>query len=174
MTWLFLGEIDYSLSSTIGKSLRRLIDKANLPQSEFSISFDRPEVWPTSRKPRQIVLTPSREPESVKTLSRIIRLGLLEYYTEQSESEQNRVFRPHLTLLRVDRRNIKEDERRSAYKAPEKKVECGEVKGLSDVLPMMMTLDRVCLIQSHLGSEAEGYEILESVFLPHGTKTQGR
>src|SRR5262249_56238257 len=55
MTWLFLGKTESSAIDTIGERLSGIVTG----YAPMQVTYDRLEFWPSARKPRQLVVTPS-------------------------------------------------------------------------------------------------------------------
>ena len=159
LTWLFLGNVQDELIPKVAQTLDKVLkDRRRVGSEKIALSFSKIEVWPAPRKPRMIVLSNNPTPIAVSSLARTIRTGLIPFYTEEAEQEENRDFRPHITLVRLDRRN---EEQPKTYPNIAPKVDAGAIHNLKDLLPVELEIKNVCLIQSHLGKGSNDYEILE-------------
>jgi len=159
MTWIFLGSVTNDLVQPVSDMLANLIAKELGTEQErrpMTIAFDKCEVWPDTRKPRQIVLRPTVVDERILNLARTLRTGLLEFYFDQSEKEEGRSFRPHVTLLRVERRQ--EPQRFTRPTA----TRISDIEGLEVALPIVLSLDKIALVESHMGKNS-AYQILHEV-----------
>jgi 2'-5' RNA ligase len=124
----------------------------------MKIVFDHAEIWPDARKPRQIVLRPSELDDRVAQLAKVLRRGLLEFYFEQSLKEEERTFKPHLTLLRLERRQ----EQSRLTRSSANRVKLSDLAGLESALPIVLTLDKIALVESDPGKN-NAYKILHEV-----------
>ncbi len=162
MTWVFLGSVTNELVQPITDMLSNLVsnelgkygDKAPM-----KITFDKAEIWPEPRKPRQVVLRPNVVDERILQLGKVLRTGLLEFYFESSQKEEVRMFRPHITLLRLDRR---QETTRIARPSSGARTKLSDLHGLETALPVVLTLDKIALIESQLGKNS-AYQILHEV-----------
>lgn len=167
ITWLFLGSVEDSLVAKVGSTLHKIIYERYKMQNEedrqdLFMEFNKPEVWPNSRKPRLIVIANKPIPREVESLSRTIRTGLIPFYTEQTEKEHNQDFKPHVTLLRLDRRIETPAEKLDIHRV-ETRVDTGAINSLDEALPIRLKVDEVCLVESQVGGF--DYKILDTVRL---------
>ena len=160
MTWVFLGSVNQELMHSISDMLSNLVSaelNRNVNKEPMKISFDHGEIWPDKRKARQIVLRPSELDERILKLGDVLRNGLREFYFEQQKKEERLTFRPHLTLMRIEKQ-----ERPAFSRTPIVSVKLSHVEGLAAALPVVLELDKISLIESQLGKNAE-YKVLHEV-----------
>lgn len=165
VTWLFLGSVDQKLVSKVSSTLHKVIyeyKKIDDERGPLSMDFTKPKVWPDSRKARVIVVESKPIPRKVESLARAIRTGMIPFYTEQTEQEHNQEFKPHVTLMRLDRR-IETPSEKLAFHRVETRVDVGAINSLDEVLPIHLNIENVCLVESHLNGD--DYKILDSVSL---------
>lgn len=161
MTWIFLGSVSADLVQPISDMLSNLVSKElskHTSRDPLKIEFDHAEIWPDSRKPRQVVLRPNAVDERILQIAKTLRTGLLEFYFEQSQKEEVRTFKPHLTMLRVERRQ--ESGRFSRGSSPRPKL--SDIKGMDAVTPLVLDLNKIALIESQIGKGAS-YKVLHEV-----------
>jgi 2'-5' RNA ligase len=162
MTWLFLGSVGEELIQPVSDMLANLIAKELGKEQErrpMTISFEKCEIWPDARKPRQVVLRPEHVDERILNLARTLRNGLLEFYFDQSEKEEARTFRPHVTLLRVERR---QQEPQRFTRTANIRLKTSDIEGVDAALPVVLNLDKIALVESSLGKNST-YQILHEV-----------
>ncbi len=163
MTWLFLGSVGEELIQPVSDMLANLIAKELGKEQErrpMTISFEKCEIWPDARKPRQVVLRPGDVDERILNLARTLRNGLLEFYFDHSEKEEEaRTFRPHVTLLRVERR---QQEPQRFTRTANIRLKTSDIEGVDSALPVVLNLDKIALVESHMGQNST-YQILHEV-----------
>jgi len=161
LTWLFLGTVGSDLVQPITELFANLVVNELSRTSDrapMKLVFDHAELWPDAKKPRQVVLRPSEVEPRIAKLASVLRTGLLEFYFEQSLKEEMRTFKPHLTMLRIERRQ----ESVKFTRTPSSRIKLSEVQGLSEALPIVLELDKIALIESHLG-KSDTYTVLHEV-----------
>ncbi|HEY9714625.1 MAG TPA: RNA 2',3'-cyclic phosphodiesterase [Chroococcales cyanobacterium] len=159
LTWIFLGEVEDELVPKVSSTLKKILRERKHPKNEqISIDFSALKVWPTPRKPRMIVLSNEPGPKEVLSLARTLRTGLIPFYSEETEQEHNQEFRPHITLLRLDRRKD-EDKKIGPNISP--KVDPSVIHAIDGVIPVHLKVNNICLVKSHLGEGNNDYEVLE-------------
>lgn len=164
LTWVFLGNVEDGLIEPISDMLGNLVVKqlGTKSRKPLSVSFERPEIWPDQRKPRQIVVTAPDVAPDVMALGNTLRTGLLEFYLDHARSEEHHRFRPHLTIMRLERREA----RSAAFPRPAMpRLRLSDIEGMSDALPVVLGLNKICLVESHLG-RGSTYQVLHEVALP--------
>jgi 2'-5' RNA ligase len=162
MTWLFLGAVGDDLIQPVSDMLANLVAKELGKEQErrpMKISFEKCEIWPDARKPRQVVIRPDDVDERIMNLARTLRNGLLEFYFDQSEKEESRSFRPHVTLLRVERR---QQEPQRFTRPTTIRLKTSDIEGVDAALPVVLNLDKIALVESHMGKNST-YQILHEV-----------
>ncbi|MBS2002913.1 MAG: RNA 2',3'-cyclic phosphodiesterase [Cyanobacteria bacterium SZAS LIN-5] len=165
ITWLYLGDVDRSLVSKVSSTLQKVIYERNKiveDRGDVTMSFAKPSVWPDSRKARVLVVESQPVTSKVEQLARSIRTGLIPFYSEVTEKEHNQEFRPHVTLIRLDRRVETPAEKLSFHRV-EMRVNPNEINSLDEVLPIELTVENVCLVESD--GKGGDYRILDSVKL---------
>lgn len=165
ITWLYLGAVDRSLVSKVSSTLQKVVYERNKiveDRGDVTMSFSKPSVWPDSRKARVLVVESHPVTSKVEQLARSIRTGLIPFYSEVTEKEHNQEFRPHVTLIRLDRRVETPAEKLSFHRV-EMRVDPNEINSLDEVLPIELTVENVCLVESD--GKGGDYRILDSVKL---------
>jgi 2'-5' RNA ligase len=135
-------------------------DDGDEREAAFEIQFDELAFWPNKKGPRNIVLCASQPSANFTLLASTIRRELKPF----CDSDKDEKFRPHVTLLRVDRHPIEPSLPENAAAA----TQFAEVviDAASQVTPLQLNLDRIDLIRSHLGQAREEYESLSSFATP--------
>ena len=165
ITWLFLGSVDPKLVSKLSSTLHKIVyerSKIDDDRGEVVMDFTKPSVWPNSRKARVIVVENQPIPARVENLARAIRTGLIPFYTEQTEQEHNQEFKPHITLMRLDRR-VETPAEKLAFHRVEMRVDPKSINSLDELLPIHLAVENVCLVESV--GEGGDYKILDAVNL---------
>ncbi len=167
ITWLFLGSVEQNLVAKLSSTLHKVIYERNKMQNDedrkdLVMEFTKPEVWPNSRKPRLIVVANKPIPRAVESLARTIRTGLIPFYTAQTEQEHNQDFKPHVTLMRLDRR-IETPADKLAFHRVEIRVDPTAINSLDEALPIKLKVEDVCLVESNVNGD--DYKILDTVRL---------
>jgi 2'-5' RNA ligase len=165
VTWLFLGNVDAHLIAKVRSTLTKVIHERNLGRADeertFTMEFSKPEVWPSARRPRVLVVANQPVSKAAYTLGRSIRTGLIPFYSEETELEHNLEFKPHVTLMHLDRRHEASPAKGLATSVPPR-VEPSALREIELYLPIQLDVTEVCLIESHGGKE---YKVLERVSL---------
>lgn len=165
ITWLFLGSVDPKLVSKLSSTLHKIVyerSKIDDDRGEVVMDFTKPSVWPNSRKARVIVVENQPIPARVENLARAIRTGLIPFYTAQTEQEHNQEFKPHVTLMRLDRR-VETPAEKLAFHRVEMRVDPKSINSLDELLPIRLVVENVCLVESD--GEGGDYKILDAVNL---------
>jgi 2'-5' RNA ligase len=167
VTWLFLGNVDKSLVDKVSSTLQKLVAERRLTlkddeEKTFTLEFNKPEVWPSSRRPRLIAIANKPICKGANSLARSIRTGLIPFYTEETEQEQNREFNPHVTLIRLDRR-VENPTDKLVFTSVTPKVDPQAINKLGNYLPIKLPVEEVCLVESQVSGHY--YKILEKVKL---------
>jgi 2'-5' RNA ligase len=89
LTLLFLGSVDQAQIADICAAA----SKIKAPGKPITLALDRLEVW---RKSKALVLTPDDAPPELMRLSYALEQAMLRFGHDQ----ENKEFRPHLTLAR--------------------------------------------------------------------------
>ena len=164
MTWVFIGEVQEesikpiaeALTSSIKEYLKLAVSKMEVP----SIKFDRIAIWPNKRNARHLVITASRQENAFRQLSHSIRKSMIPF----CQGVQEEKFRPHITLFRISRKIL-------TTSTPDLIAESGfdynrfasEVMTIkSSIEPLVLRLNSVHLVASHLGSPVDAYQSLHS------------
>jgi 2'-5' RNA ligase len=124
--------------------------------SDLEIQFDKLAFWPNKKEPKNIVLCASQPSEHFTLLASTVRRDLKPF----CDSDKEEKFRPHVTLLRVDRHPIEPSVPGSAT-ALAHFIET-VADAASQVTPLQLNLERIDLIRSHIGQTSEEYESLSS------------
>ncbi len=147
MTWFFLGDVPTVRTGVLIDTLAGLC--AGAAASE--IAYENLEIWPSMRKPRQLVLTARKVPSAVEKLAESVRRDLRGFAVNPDE----RKFRPHITLLRFD----------LADKGANNKPILLPDRFVLDLkLPLIQTVDRVELIESNSAGSGD-YEVMKQFCL---------
>ncbi|HEY9683568.1 MAG TPA: 2'-5' RNA ligase family protein [Drouetiella sp.] len=165
ITWLYLGEVDQSLVSKVSSTLHKIVYERNKiieDRGEVVMSFSKPAAWPNSRKARVLVIESQPVEPKVEQLARSIRTGLIPFYSEATEKEHNQDFKPHVTLMRLDRRVETAAEKLAIHRV-EKRIDPEKIKFLGEVLPIRLSVANLCLVESD--GKGGDYKILDSVRL---------
>lgn len=165
ITWLYLGSVDPTLVSKVSSTLHKIIyqrNKIEEDRGDVVMNFSKPSVWPNSRKARVIVVESQPIGRQVEHLARAIRTGLIPFYSEVTEKEHNQEFKPHVTLMRLDRRVETPAEKLSFHRV-EMRVEPTAINSLDEVLPIRLTIENICLVESD--GKGGDYKILDTVSL---------
>ncbi len=145
MTWIFLGDVEEENLAAVTEALA----EATTGRKRSAIVYDGIDFWPSPGKPRQLVMTSRAVPDEMVALAGEIRRSLKPFAARPDD----RAFRPHITLLRFD----------SAPGAHARgRLSLPEDLHLERVLPLAHKIDDVSLIESHLGSGQDEYEVLKS------------
>jgi 2'-5' RNA ligase len=167
VTWLFLGNVDKSLIDKVTSALQKLVleRRMALPKDDektFTLEFNKPEVWPSARRPRIMVIASKPISSSANSLARSIRTGLIPFYTKETEQEQNLEFKPHVSLIRLDRRDENPNDK-LVFNTVTPRVDPQTINKLGNYLPIKVPVEDVCLIESQVSGHY--YKIIERVSL---------
>lgn len=146
LTWLFLGDVEGKLDEIRAK-LQPTVSKF----SRLSINFDQIEFWPSAKRSRMVVMTPSLVPDAVKEIAAEIESQLKSYVSKPGHRE----YRPHITLARLERETFKAN----ALELPDWLV--------SKSVPVTQRIEKIELIESELGRGGDEYVSLQSFDLRH-------
>ncbi|MBX9876908.1 MAG: RNA 2',3'-cyclic phosphodiesterase [Candidatus Obscuribacterales bacterium] len=141
LTWLFLGDVEGKLDEITAK-LQSTVSKF----SKLSINFDQVEFWPSAKRPRMVVMTPSVIPDRVMEIAAEIQTQLKPYVSKPGHRE----YRPHITLARLERESVKAN----AVELPDWLV--------SKCVPLTQQIEKIELIESELGCGGDEYASLLS------------
>lgn len=151
ITWVFLGEVS---SDTIPQLIDRLDKAFKKPDDSgesLTVLYDRFELWPSERKARLAVVTPSTVPEAVLKLDNKIKTALNDFLPDGQSQHELTEFKPHLTILRFPRdhrheRNVK--------------LKTADIEIPPSLFPIHHQITEVNLIESELGKPVDGYSKL--------------
>ena len=152
VTWLFIGSVAESGMLVVKERLAKVMAEYSCLQ----FNYDQSEFWPSPTKARQLVLTPSVIPSSASALAKDIRRELGEFVAQNDHHG----FRPHITVLRLERRANSNRGRQT-----NQPLELPSWFDLKACLPIAHNVESVSLIESHLGSQNDGYQTLECFLL---------
>jgi RNA 2',3'-cyclic 3'-phosphodiesterase len=145
LTWAFIGSVPQSQISEIQQALDGIL--AEPP--DLKIVFDRAQLWPNTRRPQQLVLTSSSVSSEILSFAARIKNASRPYM----EKAEERLFKPHITILRFGKQDSPSRHQR----------EIPESERFERLLPLIHTIDRVDMIQSHLGKAGgDAYETLHT------------
>jgi 2'-5' RNA ligase len=145
-TLKFLGEISEEEATTLGGAL----DALGGEYAPFSVSLSRVGAFPDLRSPRVVWIGVDYGREELTDLARSVD----DVCGEAGITGDRKPFRPHLTLARA------RDRRPAPIRFPDHLLD-GEFG--------TMTVDRVILMQSHLGPRGAVYAPLRTVILGSGS-----
>ncbi len=160
MTWIFLGNVEESKISSVIREFEKCVGQFRAKQNgqpALEIAFDLPTLWPNKKEPRHFVLAATEPSENFLSLASTIRQSLKQF----GDSDQEEKFRPHVTLLRVDSHPV--DPRVNPKQVAWSEFAQTVIDAASQVTPLHLSLDRIDLIESHLGQGADAYESLFSL-----------
>lgn len=135
LTWLFLGGVEPADIPTIESKLSNALHG----QAALDLQYSKPVFWPNPRVPRMMVTIPDTVPDAVYDLRGRIKAEL-DQFCERPEPPK---YRPHITLFRSD----------AKMKSP--RLEMPEWFDWKSTLPLHHHIDRVDLIESHLGGNKD-------------------
>jgi 2'-5' RNA ligase len=132
LTWLFLGGVEEERIPDLSLKIEEVVRDFGPMEIEYS----KFTLWPHARNARTFVLQPESAPEKVMRLGETIKKEL-KGYAERLDLK----YRPHLTLARMD--------------STSKRVEVPDWFPVRKNLPLVHKIDRVDLIESHLGGNKD-------------------
>ncbi|HEY9786244.1 MAG TPA: RNA 2',3'-cyclic phosphodiesterase [Candidatus Obscuribacterales bacterium] len=158
ITWLFLGNVDQSLIPALSEAIEKCVFAfASAHKGEhLTIEYDRIECWPSQKKPRLIVLTPSHPQRPIIELGKQIRSHLAHF----AEQEEDKEFRPHVTLARAQATLVK------GSPLAARKASVSDIKSPSGLFPLKQEISEISLIESHLGAGDQYEEIARFELFP--------
>ena len=92
LTWKFIGEAD----SVLIPDFTNIIESAASKFFNISINFDKFEIWPNTKFPRQLVITGRDLNGNATDLHEILNTGFQKFGVK----EEKRKFNPHITIAR--------------------------------------------------------------------------
>jgi 2'-5' RNA ligase len=173
ITWVFLGEVGEEKISAVKEQLSREVEylktgsgiEAGVLTQERSgqkygygglgkkinidLEYDYIEAWPLVAAARVLVATPSVVPEAVLKIGMTLRRAMAGLGTVNGEGERNLLFRPHITIARLN----------PAHNFGDGKL----LDAFSQLLPIHQKIERLHLIKSHLGQGPGDYEIIDNL-----------
>jgi 2'-5' RNA ligase len=117
----------------------------------LKVEFDHLAIWPSTHKPHNLVAVASNVVPEIHDLAQSIHQGLSGFMPEQLEKEKHKVFRPHITLARIG--NLKTDTATQEVQVSD--VLCGDGN-----FPLLLPINKICLIESRLQDGISEYEVL--------------
>ncbi len=151
ITWVFLGEVSSDLVPSVIESLNETFGKLDGSFDSLTINYDRVELWPSERKARLAVVTPSTVPDAVLKLDNKIKSALKEFLPVGEKQHELKEFRPHLTVLRFPGDFRKQQNRR---------LKAEDIDRSPSFFPLEHHIQEVNLIESELGKHIDGYSKL--------------
>jgi 2'-5' RNA ligase len=148
ITWVFLGEIGTEKIPQIIESLSEAFEKPDDSRELLTVVYDRFELWPSERKARLAVVTPSTVPEQVLELDSKIKTAVKSFLPAVETPHELNVFKPHLTVLRFPR-----DHRHEKNVKPKR----SDVQIPDSLFPIRHDIKEFSLIESELGKPIDGY-----------------
>lgn len=145
LTWFFLGDVDVSFVPEIEAKLHLALQPIASAGKTLAINYDQVEFWPTAKRPRMIVLTPSVIPASVQEMADLVAEQLDSYVSKPG----HRHYRPHITLARLERDSF-----------AGRTIELPDWFAAKCNLPISHNIDKMELIQSELGKSSDEYKSL--------------
>lgn len=159
LTWLFIGDVERTKVEELKSDLKRCmhdfgemqneIDLKDSQQKNFSITYDRVEVWPNLKQPRVLVLESTTESPLIESLHAVISRTLSKYLQKDDSVQRFKKFRPHLTVCRfsIDHKLHARGIHRSIddFQIPEGN------------FPLRHEISNISLIESDLNAGPNGY-----------------
>ncbi len=144
LTWIFLGDLDINGETRA----RELLQTIGSTLGACELLYTGFELFPSSRNPRLIALTPDSVSEGCVEVSNRIRKEM----TSLCQKKERDRFHPHITVIRFPR------EARGRFTCPTNFPP-------ENVLPVQHKIDELCLIHSHYDRGQDKYDVLESCTL---------
>lgn len=148
ITWVFLGEIEREKIPLIIESLTEAFEKPHDRMESLTVRYDRFELWPSERKARLAVVTPSSVPAQVLELDTKIKTAVKSFLATSESQHELHVFKPHLTILRFPR-----DHRHERNVNPRN----ADIQAPNSLFPIHHDIKEINLIESELGKNVDGY-----------------
>ncbi|MFH0703324.1 MAG: RNA 2',3'-cyclic phosphodiesterase [bacterium] len=142
ITWKFIGEIEESYISKIQTKINEIIDKSFKFQIE--IKFQKIEIWPNTRYPRQIVLVGEDIDKKGSAFCRLLNKNLLKI----GITEEQKNFNPHITLAR--------------FKKQEKIEKISYLLEELNFESVLLEFNKIDIVKSTLCQQGSIYEIIKS------------
>ena len=139
LTWVFLGDQHNEIIPEIQNVLSGILQK----KKSMSLSYDKGEFWPNSKKAHLFVLTPNLVPKEIDEFGLELRDAFGKYLIKR----ENNAFHPHITLMRFP------EQKKDELVVP-------DWLRLNQLLPLHHIIDKVELIESKTAQD--GYVILKS------------
>lgn len=144
LTWLFLGDMSSEQEYEVTEGLKNCL----ADQRTFALTYTRFQLFPSSRNPRLIALTPEEESIAAAKLHHRIHETLSSFCRKNERS----TFRPHITVMRFANNT------RGKFQLPES----FSPEGL---LPMIHLIDNVSLIHSDMTAGKDNYNVIARFLL---------
>ncbi|MBY0357829.1 MAG: RNA 2',3'-cyclic phosphodiesterase [Candidatus Obscuribacterales bacterium] len=137
LTWIFLGEIE----SVAEAEIKAVLAETTNIFAPLRINFSKAALFPQADRAHSLALTAENLTAEFQVFAEALRSALTPYCSKT----ENKSFRPHITLFRFN----KESGRAEA-----------DLSVFNDYLPLVLPIEQIALIQSHLGKDKNSYEIL--------------
>lgn len=144
LTWLFLGYVEPPAIPEIQRTLSEIASR----HAKLTLRFDQAEFWPSRRRARFFVLTPSVVPAAMANVADDTKSSLLKFV----QNPEDRKYSPHLTIIRFDA-------------ASGKPLEVPESFQKLLLSPIELVVGQIDLIESRMASGSNTYHSLASFFL---------
>lgn len=143
LTWCFFGDLKADLIEVVTQRISATLTGC----TQTSITFTKASLFPSDRNPHALVLLPETRSIDFNNFTD----KLLPALTSFRQKPEARGFNPHITILRLPK-----DTNKTSIKP--------EDFSWQGLLPLTLIVNRVCLIESHLGT-ANDYRILKEFSL---------
>jgi 2'-5' RNA ligase len=139
LTWVFLGDLDSQKEDQTVSALTEAVQGLK----PCSLAYTQFELFPSSRHPSLVALTPESIPERASLIDTKLKRSLRSLCVKEERSH----FRPHITVMRFPRQS------RGRFNIPADFPPEG-------ILPVTHRIDKICLIHSHYDQGQDLYEVL--------------
>ncbi|MDZ4833058.1 MAG: hypothetical protein SGJ27_04585 [Candidatus Melainabacteria bacterium] len=117
----------------------------------LTLMYEKFEVWPSERKARLAVVTPSTVPDEVLQLDKRIKNALAKFLQSDQSQHELKDFKPHITVLRFPRDH---------HHKPNSKTKVSDIATTDALFPIRHEIHEIALIESELGNHVDGYRKL--------------
>lgn len=156
ITWVFLGEVGSEKIPDVIDCLSEAFGKPDGSLESLSVQYDRVELWPSEKKARLAVVTPSTVPDEILKLDTKIKAAVKSFLPDSENQHELKGFKPHLTILRFPR-----DHRHERNRI----LRTTDIEVPPSMFPIHHKIKEVNLIESELGKAIDGYTKL-ATFVP--------
>ncbi len=156
ITWVFLGDVSKETIPQVLESLNETFEKPDDSRGPLTVLYNRFELWPSERKARLAVVTPTTVPSPVLELDTKIKTALKNFLPTDHNHHELKEFKPHLTILRFPR-----DHRHEKSVRPK----TADIETPASLFPIEHRITEINLIESELGKHIDGYTKLATFSL---------